>query len=371
MKARILGCARSVSFVALSLLGAQAAFADTMNLAWDPNADSVSGYAVYVGATSGSYSQRYDVGGATSFAFSSAVAGQLYCFAVAAYSSAGESAKSAEVCGYSNQAPVLSNPGNQSSTVGQSVSLQLVGSDPEGQPLTYSATGLPPGLTLGSSTGYISGTGTTSGTFSVTARDSDGVLSATQSFTWSMAAAPAPAPTADTTAPAVSIVTPTSSSTYSTGNSAIALSGSGSDNVSVSQVSWANDRGGSGVASGTTSWSVASVLLQGGTNNITVTAVDAAGNTGTDVLTVTYTPPVSSTSVTLSAQVTTLKFKRQVALSWTTAPWSGVVVFRNDSRLTKTANDGSYTDQLRSSGTFTYKVCDPNGTVCSNTVTVY
>jgi Putative Ig domain/Bacterial Ig domain len=373
MNEKIYGYARSVSFAVLSLLVAQTALADTVNVAWDPNPDTVSGYAVYVGQTSGNYSQRFDVGASTMFSYSSAVAGQLYCFAVAAYSTVGESPKSSEVCGFSNRAPLLSNPGNQSSTVGQSIALQLIGSDPDGQAVTYSATGLPPGLSVGPSTGFISGTGTTSGTFSVTARDSDGVLSASQSFTWSMAAAPAPAPTPtpDTTAPTVSIVTPTSGSTFTSATSAIGLSGSGSDNVGVTQVSWVNDRGGAGFATGTTSWSVGSIALQGGTNTITVRATDAAGNVGTDVLSVTYTPPVASSAVVLTAQVSSMKFKRNVALSWTSAPWSGAMVYRNDARLTKTLNDGSYTDQLRSAGSYTYKVCDANSTVCTNTVTVY
>src|SRR5262249_14534747 len=149
----ILRCARSVAFVAMSWLIAQPAMADSLNVAWDPNADSVSGYAVYVGVTSGTYTQRFDVGGATTFTYTSATAGQRYCFAAAAYSSVGESPKSSEVCGFSNRYPTLTNPGTQSSTVGQSVSLQLSGSDPDGQAVTYTATNLPAGLALGSSTG--------------------------------------------------------------------------------------------------------------------------------------------------------------------------------------------------------------------------
>jgi hypothetical protein len=58
-------------------------------------------------------------------------------------------------------------------------------------------------------------------------------------------------------------------------------------------VSWSNSKGGSGVATGTTSWSVAAVSLQPGANVITVTAKDAAGNVGTDVLTITLTDVVS------------------------------------------------------------------------------
>ena len=48
-----------------------------------------------------------------------------------------------------------------------------------------------------------------------------------------------------------------------------------------------NSRGGSGIASGTTSWS-ANVGLQKGQNVITVTARDAVGNTTSDMLTVNY-----------------------------------------------------------------------------------
>ena len=43
-----------------------------------------------------------------------------------------------------------------------------------------------------------------------------------------------------------------------------------------------------GTATGTTSWSVGGITLQSGVNVITVTARDAANNTGTDTLTVTY-----------------------------------------------------------------------------------
>ena len=59
----------------------------------------------------------------------------------------------------------------------------------------------------------------------------------------------------------------------------------------MTQVSWVNDRGGSGTATGTTGWSVSGMALLSGANVLTVTARDAAGNTSTDTLTVTYTPP--------------------------------------------------------------------------------
>jgi uncharacterized protein YdeI (BOF family) len=93
---------------------------------------------------------------------------------------------------------------------------------------------------------------------------------------------------ADTFGPTVTITSPTSNPTYSTGVGTINIAGTATDNVGVTSVTWSNDRGGSGTASGTTSWSVNGIVLQPGVNVLTVTAYDAAGNSGTDTLTVTY-----------------------------------------------------------------------------------
>lgn len=277
----------AVAFV-LSLLRVSSAYADQITLMWDPNSDQVTGYAVYVG------SSRTDVGNTTSYTLSNAVAGQQYCFAVAAYNATGEGPKSGQLCGYSNRFPTLTNPGNRTATAGQATSLQLSGSDPDGQPLTYAATGMPPGLFIGSATGFISGTPTTAGTYTVTASVFDGVLtSPSVNFTWTVAAAPA----SDTTAPTVSIATPTSAATYASTTTSIALGGTAADSVGVSSVSWVSDRGGSGTATGTTNWSIPVVGLQVGNNVITVTARDAAGNAGTDILTVTYTAPDTTVPV--------------------------------------------------------------------------
>ena len=55
-------------------------------------------------------------------------------------------------------------PANQTGTVGTAASLQIQATDSAaGQTLTYSAAGLPAGLTISSTTGLISGTPTTTG----------------------------------------------------------------------------------------------------------------------------------------------------------------------------------------------------------------
>jgi endo-1,4-beta-xylanase len=83
----------------------------------------------------------------------------------------------------------VTNPGSQSGTVGTAASDQVRATDSGGQALTYSASGLPAGLSINSSTGLISGTPTAAGTsaVTVTAKDSTGA-SGSAAFSWTIAA---------------------------------------------------------------------------------------------------------------------------------------------------------------------------------------
>ncbi|WP_295447635.1 thrombospondin type 3 repeat-containing protein [uncultured Thiodictyon sp.] len=92
----------------------------------------------------------------------------------------------------------------------------------------------------------------------------------------------------DTAVPTIVIVSPTSGVDYSAPGTPLSLSGTATDDRGITAVTWTNDRGGSGIASGTTSWSISGIALVSGINLITVSAQDAAGNVGTDTLTVTY-----------------------------------------------------------------------------------
>ncbi|HEY3868565.1 MAG TPA: RICIN domain-containing protein [Actinocrinis sp.] len=81
----------------------------------------------------------------------------------------------------------VTGPGSQTSTVGASVSLQISASDSaSGQTLSFTASGLPAGLSI-SSTGLVSGTPTTAGTstVTVTATDTTGASGST-TFSWTV-----------------------------------------------------------------------------------------------------------------------------------------------------------------------------------------
>src|SRR5579863_880130 len=121
---------------------------------------------------SGRYIRMYGTARATQYGYS------IYEFQV--YASAGTGANTVTV----------TTPPAQSSTVGSAASLQVQASDSaSGQTLTYSAAGLPAGLSINSSTGLISGTPTTTGTsnVTVTAKDTTGAAGSA-SFTWTVAA---------------------------------------------------------------------------------------------------------------------------------------------------------------------------------------
>jgi hypothetical protein len=91
-----------------------------------------------------------------------------------------------------NDAPVVTNPGSQASAEGTSVNLPITATDMDtGDVLTYSATGLPPDLSIDPGTGVISGTiaftAEPSYTVNVTATDNGTPqLSDTETFTWTI-----------------------------------------------------------------------------------------------------------------------------------------------------------------------------------------
>lgn len=140
--------------------------------------------------------------------------------------------------------------------------------------------------------------------------------------------------TPDAVSPEITILGPTSAATYLTSTAAITLSGSALDNVGVTTVSLGcptctpTSRSCTVSGSNVVTWTCASVTLASGANTITLTASDAVGNMGTDVLTATLTAvdttaPVVTITTNAGADITTSS--SPVALAGTATDAVGVV----------------------------------------------
>lgn len=191
------------------------------------------------------------------------------------------------------------------------VTLSLSATDDEGvtgycvstgssTPLLYSSKWVSATATTSytSSVSYSFSSGDGSKTVYVWYKDTDGNISDTVSDSIIL----------DKTAPAVTITSPTANTNYTTTTSAISLSGNASDSTSgLSNITWRNSKGGSGTASGTDNWTISSIALLQGDNQITITAGDNVGNSGTDTIKVIYAPvstPSPTPTPTLSPEAT-------------------------------------------------------------------
>ena len=158
--------------------------------------------------------------------------------------------------------PVLGNPSDRSSTIGQATSLQLAATDPNGDAIGYGASGLPPGMSLDAATGLISGTPSALGTYNVVVTASDGVNVASANFAWTIAGA----------TPLVVTVPVAPSAAVSGGTATFTASASGS-NV---RYKW-NFGDGSAETAYSSSPTATHTYAQAGLYYVTVTATDDRG----------------------------------------------------------------------------------------------
>jgi PKD repeat protein len=121
----------------------------------------------------------------------------------------------------------------------------------------------------------------------------------------------------------------------------------------------------------------------GGTYNVSLVVVDnggAASSTTTHSVTVTAPPP-SPNPTNLTVASTKSKSTQFATLQWVTGTASWADVYRNGTKLARTANSGSYSDPIGSvagkkgaSTTYTYRVCiadsQVSNTNCSNTASL-
>ena len=265
---------------------------EAATLSWNRNPEpSVTGYVISYGTQPGVHPTSVSVGNVITFVLNPP-SGQRYYIVVQARNAAGLSPKSAEAVldlTSTNQAPTLNQPPNQSGFVGNSATLTLSGTDPENAVLSYSATGLPPGLTINSPTGVISGTLQAEGTYGVTATVSDGSLTASRLFTWVVATQSAPPlpPASDTTPPTVAFTSPTNNATISSKNVKLRVAASDSGGVRFVRylLNGLSISGDITTAPYTYTWDLTRVTA--GSYQLSARAVDNAGNHGTSTISVT------------------------------------------------------------------------------------
>lgn len=117
-------------------------------------------------------------------------AGQLYGVGSDTYNNVGNAWAAINVGSRLSSGVSVTSPGDQTSVVNTAVSLQIKATGPTTGALSYSATGLPAGLSINASTGLITGTPTATGSsaVTVTVKDASG-RTGTASFTWTVNAA--------------------------------------------------------------------------------------------------------------------------------------------------------------------------------------
>lgn len=193
-----------IACVWLVAVMSSAVFARTVTLAWDPNTEpDIAGYKIYyragdatlplngTGAAEGP--SPVDIGMKLSATLSNLSDGQPYYFAVTAYNSAGYESSFSNIISSPapttalpvNQPPVLSPIGSKTVAEGVAINLTVAASDPDGNPLTFSASGLPAGATFNPSTRFFSWTPNynQAGSHGIVFTASDGTLSTSENVT--------------------------------------------------------------------------------------------------------------------------------------------------------------------------------------------
>ncbi len=108
-----------------------------------------------------------------------------------------------------------------------------------------------------------------------------------------------------------------------------------------------------------------------GTYTVSLTVTDNDGATDNTSQSVTVSSGGTG-GITLSVVGYKVRGVKHADLTWSGADGTDVEIYRDGTLIATTTNDGSYTDNSgqRGGGSFTYKVCEIGGSVCSNQVTV-
>lgn len=185
-------------------------------------------------------------------------------------------------------AVTVTSPGTQETGVNGSASLQLAGTSSGGHPLQWTATGLPPGLSV-SSSGLVSGTVTTAGSYAPVLYASDGTgATGSASITWNVVA--------DT----VTVGTPANQTSYA--QAAIKLKLSGSSSAGLTPLTWSGSLP-AGMNINTATGLLGGAPYNPGTWTVTPTATDTGGVTGSTSFSWTILPDAGNQLKETSAKM--------------------------------------------------------------------
>jgi hypothetical protein len=231
----------------------------------------------------------------------------------------------------------VTNPGAQTGTVGTAISgLQIQATDSaSGQTLTYSANGLPAGLSI-SSSGLISGTPTAAGSFpvTVTATDSTGA-SGTATFSWTIAG----------TGPGNTVtVTNPGNQTGTVGTPIGGVQVHATDSASGQTLTYAASGLPAGLSINSVTGLISGTPTAAGASTVTVTGTDTTGASGSAVFTWTISgsTPTSTCHVAYTPNEWPGGFTANVTINNTgtsgISSWTVTFSFPGDQKVTNAWN---------------------------------
>src|SRR5712691_1494792 len=144
---------------------------------------------------------------------------------------------------------------------------------------------------------------------------------------------PAPAPSPTPSPLAIDVASPATNSV--TTATSVSAAGTASGGTGTLVITWANNRGGSGTASGAANWTIASVALASGANQITITVTDSTRATAVKTVVVTRnTSPTQLDKIAPTVQIlspgtaTYATSSASITLSGTASDNVGVIAVR-------------------------------------------